>query len=1258
MMFLGANLSTMGAPGDNGDDGTVVSAGSLAFAGGDGSESNPYQITNVTELQNMSSNVTAQYVLKNNIDASATVGWNSGAGFLPVGNATSKFNGSFDGNGYSISSLTIDRTGEDYVGLFGYNDGARVHNLTLSSIKIQGRNRVGGICGQSLVGTIENCTVVGSVEGLDYVGGVVGVVTGEVKDCQASARVSGDESVGGMAGYSNAAITRCASDQKVTGIYRRVGGFVGNVAGGTVSDSFSYGDVDSTGRNCVDIGGFAGISAGTISSCHSTGSVTSTLTSYYAYRFGGFVAYNTGAVSKCYSLGSVSVSLIDERDAYLSEIGGFVGYNTGTVNYSYAKGSVKGSTALTETYGMMNYCQYIGGFAGHNRGTISSSYSTGSSSGSATAAYEAYVSGIGGFSGYNYGTISNCYSTGSASGHATGRYGRVSSVGGMVGAQGGSISYCYSTGTASATVVGTYASSYSIGGFYGSTSRASTSCFWDVYTSGTTTATGSGTSSGISGNTTSEMMTRMTFEDAAWDFNDTWVIIENLTYPCLNGIYRRPIIDIFDHQMVVEDIPVKVSYDVSISDYPWLNREKTVASSSNASAWLTWDEMERTFTGTPTNAEVGTYWLNISAEDLCGGIGWTNVTLDVLNVNDPPTITTVDVVVTPEDAEYSVDYDAEDIDPTNDTLTWNLSTVADWLTMNTTTGQLTGTPTNDHVGTHSVTISVTDGNGGVTARTFRLLVENTNDDPVINTIDLQVADEDEAYSVHYRATDVDPTGDQFTWNVVTDAPWLTMTENNLYGTPGNEHVGDHWVNVSVSDGNGGEDSTNFTLTVINVNDAPVITTEDVTAAMEDELYSVDYEADDIDPTADQMVWNLVTGPGWLEIDPATGVLSGTPTNDDLGSYLVTVRALDGRGGRDLRTFMLTVENANDDPVIITTPRTSAREDEAYALFLEATDVDPTRDTFTWTMDTDAEWLSLDDNRLTGVPTNEDVGEFLVNVTAVDGNGGTTSFEFTLTVTNTNDNPVITSTPLHAFEDEAYSFTMEADDPDTGDTLEWAMEPGGTWLSIDAVTGELTGTPTNDDVGSHYVLIVVTDGIAQASRGFTITVTNTNDAPEWDTVPADVTVEEGTPMIGRARALDMDGDPVSYTMTSEPAAEGMVIGAVSGEIAWYDTVPGTYLVTVTASDGEEDVDHTYTITVSKKPKAVEDEGLGNAGLYAIIAVLLVLVVFLVLRQMAGSGSAPVVEPEEDVLVEDEVGTMAEEETEAEAVDGPEEEEDKE
>ncbi len=141
-------------------------------------------ITDCTELQDMRNNLAGDYVLLNDIDCSDTVNWNGGAGFEPIGRDTdsstwvfegTKFSGSFDGDGYTISNLYINRPNEHYVGLFGYTaPGSEIRDVALDNVDIEGRSRTGGVSGYN-DGTISNVSVTiatsGSISAAGYLGG-------------------------------------------------------------------------------------------------------------------------------------------------------------------------------------------------------------------------------------------------------------------------------------------------------------------------------------------------------------------------------------------------------------------------------------------------------------------------------------------------------------------------------------------------------------------------------------------------------------------------------------------------------------------------------------------------------------------------------------------------------------------------------------------------------------------------------------------------------------------------------------------------------------------------------------------------------------------------------------------------------------------------------------------------------------------------------------------------------------------------------
>ena len=367
--------------------------------------------------------------------------------------------------------------------------------------------------------------------------------------------------------------------------------------------------------------------------------------------------------------------------------------------------------------------------------------------------------------------------------------------------------------------------------------------------------------------------------------------------------------------------------------------------------------------------------------------------------NIMPNITTKDLLIAVEDELYTVNYNATDDENTLGELSWKMMTDATWLDFNRTTLILSGTPDNVDIGFYWVNISVTDLRNGPVWTNFTLEVLYKNDPPEIITDDIEYILEDNPYSNRYQAVDINPQNQYFTWNLTTDAQWLSFDNVTWYlnGTPRNENVGTCWVNLTVMDDRGDIDWTNFSIVIENTNDAPVIQIEDNITAFEDTLYSVRYEAVDIDPTNDTLTWEFSTNADWLEFDKETGYLNGTPDNGDVGSYWVNLSVSDGNNGSDRTNFTLTVVNINDPPLIQNEDKTVAIEDEEYYNQYNAIDIDPTIDDITWKFTSNAEWLDFNEitHNLTGIPTNDNVGIFWVNISVNDYRREMSCHNFTL-----------------------------------------------------------------------------------------------------------------------------------------------------------------------------------------------------------------------------------------------------------------------
>ena len=155
--------------------------------------------------------------------------------WTPIGNYENRYTGTFDGNGHTITGLTVNQKERGNVGLIGYlGSGGKVQNLTLENVNLNGNLYVGGVVGYSNNGTVTACTASGSINGKEYVGGIVGsnylgTVTASYNT---SSTVNGSYLVGGVVGQNNKGI--------VTACYNASGSIYGEVTvGGVVGDNYT-----------------------------------------------------------------------------------------------------------------------------------------------------------------------------------------------------------------------------------------------------------------------------------------------------------------------------------------------------------------------------------------------------------------------------------------------------------------------------------------------------------------------------------------------------------------------------------------------------------------------------------------------------------------------------------------------------------------------------------------------------------------------------------------------------------------------------------------------------------------------------------------------------------------------------------------------------------------------------------------------------------------------------------------------------------
>ena len=300
--------------------------------------------------------------------------------WTPIGNFDNNYQGTFDGNGKTISNLYINATSE-FAGFFGYLAGGNIKNITFDNAKVNstGIYYTGILAGYAGSCIFENIKTLGncSVEGKQITGGIAGIAVGNISNCENHAEVKGMGSLGGILGMyygSDNSITSCANYGAVTGTYRQVGGMVGYFDSGTIQNSANYGDI--TGKD--NVGNLIG--EGVICNLNNvlgTGNVTATSdTERAGLLFGrisksssaasGILAYNssakltingaeqTGEAVKAIGEGSLTypegVNEADVIKAFTAEQ-----LKSGEVAYLLAEGKVLGEQVWGQLLGKDQY---------------------------------------------------------------------------------------------------------------------------------------------------------------------------------------------------------------------------------------------------------------------------------------------------------------------------------------------------------------------------------------------------------------------------------------------------------------------------------------------------------------------------------------------------------------------------------------------------------------------------------------------------------------------------------------------------------------------------------------------------------------------------------------------------------------------------------------------------------------------------------------------------------------------------------------
>ncbi len=615
------------------------------------------------------------------------------------------------------------------------------------------------------------------------------------------------------------------------------------------------------------------------------------------------------------------------------------------------------------------------------------------------------------------------------------------------------------------------------------------------------------------------------------------------------------------------------------------------------------------------NAAPGTDTVTVTATDDKGAA--TSETFSWVVKDVPPTTngTLPNKAYTDGQSGVSIATSQGFTDGNGNALTYSATGLPAGLTINATTGAITGTIDHDASknaptmtgngatldGKYTVTVTANDGLGGTSAQTFT--VDTTNQAPVVGTGTANQSnnDGDTVTAVNAASAFSDPNGDPLTYTATGLPAGLTISAAGVIsGTVAkNAAPGTDTVTVTATDDKGAATSETFSWVV---KDVPPTTNGTLpNKAYTDGQANVSIATGQAfaDGNGNALTYTATGLPAGLTINATTGAITGTIDHDASknapttagsgatldGTYTVVVTASDGLGGAATQTF--TIDSTNQAPAVGTRTANQSNSDGATITAVNAATAfaDPNGDPLTYAATGLPAGLTISSAGVISgtVAKNAAPGTDTVTVTATDDKGAATSETFSWVVKDVP--PTASGTLANQVTTDGQAGVSIATSQGFADrlnnTLTYSASGLPAGLTIDAATGKITGTldhdasknaPTTAGLGAtldgtYTVVVTASDGLGgTATQSFTIDATN--QAPSLGTRTGNQANSDGdtiAPLNAANAFSDPNGDPLTYAATGLPA--GLTIssaGVISGTVA-KNAAPGTDTVTVTATD---------------------------------------------------------------------------------------------
>jgi hypothetical protein len=661
-------------------------------------------------------------------------------------------------------------------------------------------------------------------------------------------------------------------------------------------------------------------------------------------------------------------------------------------------------------------------------------------------------------------------------------------------------------------------------------------------------------------------------------------ITQDITFNItVNSVNDRPV---FNDGSFITDEDVSTTFDLSSLTSDVENDSLTytiITGPSKGSASIEGSIL----TFVPTENLNGSDSIEVSVSD--GELSSTStISITINPINDAPVFNDGSFT-TNEDTEATYDLSVLASDVDSNSLNYSIVTGPSKGSASIEGSILTYNPELNYSGSDSIEVSVSDGILSSTS-TISIIINPINDTPIFNNGSFST-DEDIPTTFDLLSLTSDVENDLLTYTIVS-APTkgsAVISESTLLYLPFSNLTGSDSVQVSVSDGNTSSTST-ISITINPVNDAPKIDNGSFSAneAIAKEFDLLTLNASDVDNN------NLTYAVKTL---PSKGDVS-------INNTTLTYKSYENEYGAD--SFVITVSDgelfteATIDVLINAVPKVLNNFDDLrieensndYIVDLsdKFIDADDTSLTYSATSNnTNLINVSVLGDKLTLSLEPNSKGETTIDVSATD-NEVSVSNSFSVLVFRENELPIFDSTPVTvAYEDLLYEYNVQVSDVNVEDsnlTIEVIEKPDWlTFINNEYNRALLSGTPLVDNIGTHNVVLKVTDTVLEsATQSFTITVIEVNDNPIFVSEPI-TEVDEKSEYVYNIVVNDEENDNVSITVDSALIPSWLSLTQIDNNNAVLTGTPdkfdaGDYTIIITATDEHgKSNSQVFTLTVN-------------------------------------------------------------------------------